>query len=259
MDVRATYVYCVAHAAAKPKESRTPAALPDATAPRLLDGGRSLWIVCASVPLASYGSGVLETALRDLNWVGDIAVAHESVVEHFAQQKNVTVVPMKLFTMFASDERAIEEMRSRRREILAVVKRISGCEEWGVRITRTMPPAGSLEIEPAKATSGAAFLASKKQARDAARALVRVAAKSAETAYATLTAISRDARRRDDAPEGAVAPPLLDAAFLVPAARRTRFKAAARKLAAAAANTATEITVTGPWPAYNFVQEPARS
>ena len=55
-----------------------------------------------------------------------------------------------------------------------------------------------------------------------------------------------------------MAPPLLDAAFLVPAPRRTRFKATARKLAAAGARSGTEITVTGPWPAYNFVREPAR-
>jgi hypothetical protein len=259
MDATATYVYCVAHAAAKLKESRTPGGLPDASPPRLLDAGRSLWVVCASVPLITYGPGPLEAALRDLSWVGDIAVAHESVVEHFTQQKNVTVVPMKLFTMFSNDDRAAEEMRSRRREILAVVKRISGCEEWGVRIMRTTPSGEAPAHNTARAASGAAFLAAKKQSRDVARDRVRAAAESADAAYTTLSAIARDARRRDDAPDGAVAPPLLDAAFLVPAARRTRFKTAARKLAAAGAKSGTEITVTGPWPAYNFVQEPLQS
>jgi hypothetical protein len=210
------------------------------------------------VPLAVYGSGVLDAALRDLQWVGDVAVAHETVVEHFTQQKNVTVIPMKLFTMFSNDSRAVEEMRERERQILAVMKRISGCEEWGVRITRTVP-ATSVSAEQPRPLSGAAFLAAKKQARDVAREVIRAAAASADAAFTTLSAIARDARRRDDAPEGAGAPPLLDAAFLVPAARRTRFKAAARKLAGAAATAGTEITVTGPWPAYNFVQEPPRS
>jgi hypothetical protein len=258
MEASATYVYCVAKAAAKPGTSRTPSGLPEGTPPRVVDAGASLWIVCASVPLASYGPGVLDASLRDLAWVGDIAVRHESVVEHFAQQKNVTVVPMKLFTMFSSDDRAREEMRSRRREILAVARRIAGCEEWGVRITRTAPSARVPESDADRPASGAAFLAAKKEARDLARAIVQAAAESAEQAYATLSAISRDARRRDEAPEGAVAP-LLDAAFLVPAARRSRFKAAARKLAVAGTRSGTEMTVTGPWPAYNFVQEPARS
>jgi hypothetical protein len=258
MDARATYVYCVARASTKPRVSRMPAGLPGATPPRLVDAGDSLWIVCASVPLTSYGPGVLDASLRDLTWVGEIAVSHESVVEHVAQQKNVTVVPMKLFTMFSSDDRAREAMRSRRREILGVTRRIAGCEEWGVRITRKPPAARIREKAADRSASGAAFLTAKKEARDLSREVIRVAAESADHAYATLSAIARAARRRDDAPEGAAAPPLLDAAFLVPAGRRSRFKAAARKLAVAGTRTGTEITVTGPWPAYNFVQEPAR-
>ena len=259
MDDRASYVYCVARTARKPVVSRAPAGLPGAAAPRVLDAGSSLWIVCASVPLATYGPGALETSLRDLAWVGDIAVAHESVVEHFATRKNVTVVPMKMFTMFSSDDRALEEMRSRRRDILAVARRIAGCEEWGVRITRRPPDVARVHAESTRPTSGSAFLAARKEARDLARGVARAATESAERAYDSLSAISRDARRRDAAPAGAVAPPLLDAAFLVPAARRSRFKAAARRLAATAATAGTEMTVTGPWPAYNFVQEDGRS
>ena len=82
------------------------------------------------------------------------------------------------------------------------------------------------------AASGAAFLAAKKQARDVAREAALAAAVAADRAFTTLAAIARDARRRDDVPEGAAAPPVLDAAFLVPANRRARFKAAARRLAA---------------------------
>jgi hypothetical protein len=259
MDDTATYVYCIARAPTKPVMSRAPAGLPGASPLRVLGAGGSLWIVCAAVPLASYGPAVLETALRDLGWVGDIAVAHESVVEHFAAKKDVTVVPMKMFTMFSTDDRTVEEMRSRRRDILAVARRIAGCEEWGVRMTRSAPVAADPRLEGARATSGSAFLTAKKEARDLAREFVRTAMESADRAYHTLSALSRDARRRDDAPAGAVAPPLLDAAFLVPAARRSRFKAAARRLAATAAKAGTDMTLTGPWPAYNFVQEDGRS
>jgi hypothetical protein len=166
---------------------------------------------------------------------------------------------MKLFTMFSSDTRAVEGTRSQRRGILSVVKRISGCEEWGVRITRASPSARLPDDQLARPASGAEFLASKRHAREVARQFVRAAIESADAAYATLSSIARDACRRDDVPEGAAAPPLLDAAFLVPAARRTRFKSAARKLAAGGVKTGTEITVTGPWPAYNFVQETSRS
>jgi hypothetical protein len=106
-----------------------------------------------------------------------------------------------------------------------------------------------------KPSSGAAFLAAKKEARDVARAAVHAAAESAERAFTTLAALARDARRRDGAPDGASTPPLLDAAFLVPTTRRARFKAAARKLAATNAKTGAEMTLSGPWPSYNFVQD----
>ena len=109
-----------------------------------------------------------------------------------------------------------------------------------------------------KPRSGVAFLRAKKEARDAARAALQAAVESAHHAFMTLASIARDARRRDDAPEGAT-PPLLDAAFLVPATGRARFKAAARKLAATNAKAGAEMTLSGPWPSYNFVQADGRS
>ena len=88
---------------------------------------------------------------------------------------------------------------------------------------------------------------------------MRAAGALADGAFEALAAVARDARRRDDAPEGAAAPPLLDAAFLVPAGRRARFKSLTRRLAAGSAKAGADMTLSGPWPAYNFVQtEPRR-
>lgn len=260
MDGTATYVYCIVHAPRAPGTARAPRGLAGATRPSIAAVTRSLSLVRATVPLESYGSGPLEAALQDLQWVAEVAVAHEAVVEYFARQAGVTVIPMKLFTMFTSDARAIEEMRSRGRDLEAVAKRIAGCEEWGVRMTRRLaasrPPRRGLDVKP---SSGAAFLAAKKEARDVARAAVHASTESAEHAFTTLASIARDARRRDDAPEGASAPPLLDAAFLVPATRRARFKAAVRKLAATSAKTGAKMTLSGPWPSYNFVEDEGRA
>ena len=87
---------------------------------------RSLWLVIAEVPLEAYGPGPLETALRDMRWVGEVAVAHEAVVEHFARGRGATVIPMKLFTMFSSVERAVENVRARQRLVAAAVARVRG-------------------------------------------------------------------------------------------------------------------------------------
>jgi hypothetical protein len=165
---------------------------------------------------------------------------------------------MKLFTMFSTADRAVQHMRSRRRDLDPVLKRIAGCEEWGVRITRPVPAVARRKTGGERPSSGAAFLAAKKQARDDAREAARAAEALADGTFDALAAVARDARRRDDAPEGAAAPPLLDAAFLVAADRRVRFRSVARRLAAGSAKAGAHMTLTGPWPAYNFVQTGSR-
>jgi hypothetical protein len=259
MALTATYLYCIVHAAKAPSLARVPPGIPGGRGLVVRPAGRSLWGVVGEVPLATYGPDALDRALADLPWVAQIAVAHEHVVEHFARQRGSTAVPMKLFTMFSSADRALDETRSRSRQITAIVKRIAGCEEYGVRITRQPTRATRPGARAARPESGAAFLSAKKKTRDTARDALQAAADAAQAAYEALDAIARESRRRDDVPQGAAAPPLLDAAFLVPLGRRARFKAAAKRLAARSAAAGAELIVTGPWPAYNFVQQEPRT
>ena len=251
----ASYLYCIVRSASKPRTTRVPDGIPGAGPVSLVLVGRNVWIVAASVPLSTYGPEPLERGLADMQWVGEVAVAHEAVVEHFARTRGATVIPMKLFTMFSSERRASEDVKARLDEVRAVLKRINGCEEWGIRVTRASvsPAAGR---PGTSASSGAAFLAAKKQARDDARRQIEAAAEAAAEAFAVLRRVARDVRRRDDAPAGAEAPPLLDAAFLVPVRRLPRFKAVARKAAARCNTAGTHMILTGPWPAYNFAQPP---
>ena len=226
-----------------------PAGLPGGTRPVVVSAGQQLWLALSEVPLDRYGADRLESALRDLDWVAEIAVAHEAVVEHFARLRETTVLPMKLFTMFSSQSRAVEEIRRQRKDIAGVFARITGCEEWGVRVTRRVMAPQRTAVRP---RTGAAFLTARKHVRDGARAAVETAATAAMAVYDLLLPLSKDARRRDDSPSGAT-PPLLEAAFLVKSRGRAKFRAAARRAARACAQAGGEMTLTGPWPAYNFV------
>lgn len=252
MERPATYLYCVVKSPRRPSTAGAPRGLAEATAPEAVELGGSLWLIVAEVPLDVYGAEPLQQALGNIQWVSDAAVAHDAIVEYFARRPGATTVPMKMFTMFSTRERALADMRARRPAIEPIVKRIAGSDEWGVRVMRSIaaPPKGA--TAPAVA-SGAAFLAAKKQVRDDRREAALAAVEAAEAAYAALAAVARDATRRDDAPKGAAAPPLLDAAFLVPAEHRARFKAVARKAAARCEETGASMSLTGPWPAYNFV------
>ena len=246
----ATYTYCVVETARRPSLTRVPPGLPAADAPQLLDIASGTWLVCASVPLERYGAEALDQSLRNLEWISEIAVAHESVVEHFARLRGATVIPMKLFTMFASPARAVAAMRQRRRHLTALLDKLRGCEEWGVRILRSAerPPARTA-IKP---VTGRAFLAARKQARDASLESVRDSIEAADETYAALAAVAAQYRRRETESSG-ITPPLLDAAFLVPVRRRARFQELARRAARDVMRRGGTLTLTGPWPAYNFV------
>ena len=249
----ATYVYCVVKAARKPSLTGVPPGLPSGTAPQLLHSSPGIWLVTSDVSLDVYGPGKLEPALSNLDWVGRIALAHEGVVEFFAARAGVTVVPMKLFTMFSTPDRAIADITARRKTIDATIKRITGAEEWGVRVLRSVSPSEK-KLESVTARSGAAFLAAKKQKRDEAQQARIAAVEAAVGAYEHLAAIAKDSRRREDAPAAGATPPLLDAAFLVAASKRERFTAAVRREADACARAGAQLTLSGPWPAYNFIQ-----
>ena len=249
----ATYLYCIVKSTVKPSSARCPEGLPGAERPQALPIGGSLWLILAQVPLATYGPEPLEARLADMDWVGSVALAHERVVEHFARRAVTVVIPMKLFTMFTSVDRAVTDIAARKRTLDAAMNRIAGAEEWGVRVMRG--PAVAPEETTSRAASGTAFLAAKKQAKDAAKSAKLAAAAAADDAFEELAALARDARQRREAPPAGAVAPLLDAAFLVAAAGRHRFKSAASRAAARCASAGARMTISGPWPAYNFVHE----
>ena len=248
----AVYLYCVVGSARRPATGLAPDGLPRATPVTAHDAGRGLWVVTANVPLAEYGPGRLEPRLQDLDWVATAAVAHEAVVEYFSRSPTATVIPAKLFTLFSSVEKATADVAGRRASIARTMKRIAGCDEWGVRVTRR-PAWAATEVRTAHGISGAQFLAARKAARDAAANARTAIATAAGDAYNALTQHAREATVRDRRSEPGSNPPILDAAFLVPRSARSKFKAEARRQAARCDAAGADLALTGPWPAYNFV------
>jgi hypothetical protein len=253
----AAYLYCVLHSARRPPTARVPQGLAGAAPPEAHEVGRGLWVVAAAVPLNEYGPGRLEPRLQDLDWVAATALAHEAVVEHFARSSTVTVVPAKLFTMFSSMAKAIADVAGRRASIERVIKRIAGAEEWGIRVTRRPGLAAAPAAGESAPVSGSAFLAARKASRDATANARAATAAAAEQAYHALARHARDASSRERRPEPGSNPPILEAAFLVAVNTRARFKAEARRQAAACDTAGADLAITGPWPAYNFVGDPA--
>jgi len=251
---KGTYVYCIVAAPRRPRLARVPAGVPGAGKVRLLDVDAGLFLAVADLPLDRYSEAAINTGLADLDWVSRVAVAHEAVVESFIAA--TAVLPMKLFTIFTTDERALEHVRSQRARITAVVKRVADQHEWGVRVVLDRTLAATPAPKTKKAGSGAAYLSQKKAHRDASRELASRARETVAGLFDRLAAKSRDARRRS-ASELPVqgGPLLLDAAFLVPRAREATFKALAARESKTLARQGYGLTVSGPWPPYTFVQD----
>jgi hypothetical protein len=254
---KGTYVYCVIAAARRPRVTRVPRGLTGMGPVRLLDVEDGLFAAVTDAPLDRYGEAAINRGLSDLGWVSRAAVAHDAVVQSFIQE--TAVLPMKLFTLFTTDERAVEHVRAERRRIATVVKRVANHQEWGVRVVLergkrvAAAPKGSAS---AGGRSGAAYLTRKKAQRDAVRELAAHARDTVAALYDRLATRSRLAKRRlaSDLPvEGG--PLLLDAAFLVPRARTTSFRALATRESRALARHGYGFTLTGPWPPYSFVQD----
>jgi hypothetical protein len=264
----ATYLYCLVRDRERPPAEDlgdAPPGVPGASPPRLLPVADDLWLVAAEASLPEYGEAEITAHLEDLAWVSDRALAHEAMVEHFADPPGTpagpparAVVPMKLFTLFASDERAVEHVAGELTRVRQALDRVAGREEWGVRLRLDRAKAAESGAGPPGAPSSGAggsgrdFLARKKRLLDAARSSPAEARKAAEEAYAALAGRAAEAVERPIEAAGSL---ILDAAFLVPRAERRGFEEAVAEQARELAGAHLELTLTGPWPPYNFVGE----
>lgn len=254
---RAVYLYCLVDGDPGAAAASAPAGLPGATPPRAVPLAGGLSLVASDVPLPDYSAEAIEERLADLEWVSARALAHERVVEHFAAHvADATVLPMKLFTLFRSEERAKADVAARGESIARTFDRLRGAREWGVRISFDPAAAGGAgtPTDAAAPASGRDFLVRKKRRRDAAAELARGAEEAVEEIYRALAARARDARRREPIAETG-ARLLLDAAFLVSEDAAMGFEAALAAGAGRLAACGCEATLTGPWPPYNFLAE----
>jgi hypothetical protein len=254
----ATYLYCAVQSARDPlraSKTRPPRGLPGAGPARALSAGAGVWLIVARAPLDRYAGDVIDARLADLDWVSRCAVAHDAVVEHFAQRH--PVIPMKLFTLFGSDERAVTHVARTRRTLARLFARVAGREEWGVRLLLDEARALAPDATPVTAASGTEFLARKKAAKDARQQVVADALAEGDRLFDALTGLADESRRRTPAVEGPTSRMVLDAAFLVPRRAARRFRAAASDAARALAARGFALSVTGPWPPYHFVADEA--
>jgi len=240
--------------------------MPGAADLRAVEVGDEWWAIVTTVPGTDYGEAALALGLLNLDWVGEHAIAHERVTEHFLAAP--ALLPMQLFTMFTSDERVVEHVRTDRRKIASILKRIDRKVEWGLRLSwdekaarekieRKHAGLPGRSREAAKA--GSAYLARKRDVLDVNRAQLADARVEADRVFKAMSREAAEAVRRTSMERAAPGSRLLlDAAFLVPAKQAASFRSALRTRTRALRGSGVAVTLTGPWPPYNFIGPPSR-
>ena len=263
----ATYVFCVVQATRAPSLQGAPPSLPGAGPIRLLaiDRGLStptrlprwgprLWAVVCDAPLSHFSSDRIEGHLQDLEQISKFALAHASAIEFFFRR--APVVPLKLFTLFSSDERAVSDLRRRRDKLKRLLKQVQGREEWGVRVT--IAPAPPASRAGSSVASGREYLETKKHQRDRKRTVPREASKTASSLFHALGKLASSVSRQAFPPAPKGRPLVAGASFLVPVGRRAAWRKRVAQASAALTKSGSQLDLTGPWPPYHFVTETRR-
>ena len=250
----ATYVYCIVSSRQPLSTTATSSGPPGTGRVRTVEVRPHRYVVMSDAPLDQFGERALAANLSNLDWVSRAAVAHEAVIASFMPQSDA-VVPMKLFTLFTSDDRAVEQLRAGWARVERAVRRLTKHEEWGVRLVFDSARA-PVDDAPAAVDSGRSYLLTKRREQAATAARSAGMRKIAGDVLKMLRPFARDTRQRPISP-----PPdsrsrlLVDAAFLVPRGKAARFQASALRQAKKIAPAGYALQITGPWPPYSFVDK----
>jgi Gas vesicle synthesis protein GvpL/GvpF len=214
-----------------------------------------LCALVSDVPLPEFGTESLHEQLEDLTRLEALARGHETVLDRALELG--AVVPFRLCTIYASDASLAEMLERERGPLRESLERLRGAREWGVKGFLAGGEARADEAEPAEASTGTEYLTRKRRAREAVEqaretvweAVERIHAGLSEQAEAAVLARPHDRRL-----SGRDADMVLNGSYLVPDARLEHFRSAVAELGERFRDAGIELELTGPWPAYHFVE-----
>jgi hypothetical protein len=208
---------------------------------------RDVWAVVADAPLERFAGDELQKELQDVEGISRHALAHAAVVEFFFQR--APVIPLKLFTLFSSDEAARTSLLARAPRLKRMFADLRGHEEWGVRIV-----AGEIEQQTASLLkSGRDYLQTKKRLHDETVAPPRAIIRAVNGALSSISKVAARTKKEAFPPAGTGRPYVAGASYLVKTTRRGDWKKTITKITMTLANQGHRLEMSGPWPPYHFV------
>jgi len=262
----AVWVYGVADASIEAAPLLAEAVGVDASAPIETVREGALAAIVSRVTLDEFGEEPLKANLEDLPWLEQKALAHNAVLERALAA--AALVPFRFGTIFGDGDdvrRMLRDERARLEEALARlggrvelgVKAVVDAEALAVRLRESNRHAAELESAP----PGRRYLLEKRRDQETDRAAAAFRDACARDSHTTLAGLADDARvNPPQRPElsGRRGDMILNGAYLVPREREDELRSAVSELARRYGEDGVEFELTGPWPAFNFVDDDDR-
>jgi hypothetical protein len=199
----------------------------------------------SEVDATEYGEQ-LQEHMENLEWLANAGVRHQQVVAALAEQTDV--LPARFGTVFLSRESLLADLKRRKKSIATALKKISGTEEWGVKVFATPEAVAA----PTDIRSGRDYLQKK------AAVLQQKADTKPDPEIGKLVAALEKASVESvvSAKTGGQRNLQWQGSFLVRRAGRAKFHAVLKQFASKWSGKSIECT--GPWPPYSFVSSDGR-
>ncbi|GAA4846333.1 GvpL/GvpF family gas vesicle protein [Actinomycetospora corticicola] len=191
----------------------------------------------------------LDEHREDLAWLAAVARAHHGVVE--AVGRDHAVAPLALATVYLDDDRVRAVLRESHDAFAAVLDRVDGRDEWGVK-AYLRPGVAKASAGAERPSSGAAYLRARREALREGNAAVAAAEREADEIDAAVAALAVESRRhppQDRSLTGRPEQMVLNGAYLVERSATGELRALVEELARTGS---VDLELTGPWVPYSF-------
>lgn len=209
-----------------------------------------LGALVSTVDLEDFGEDGLRRHLEDLDWVRDVAFAHDDVVREVARIG--PVAPLRLATVFHGPDTVAERLRELGPQLTEVLDRIDGRAEWSVKAYSERGTSASGQADEAKPASGRDYLARRRQQAQDKEVASEQHVDAVEALHERLAHIAvagRHLSAQDRQLGGYTGEMLMNAAYLVGDDDAERFRAVVEEQTPPAG---LRFAVEGPWPPYSF-------
>lgn len=221
--------------------------------------------VFSRVPTDLYGPAVVEARTRELRWVAEQGVAHERVAAWFVD--HARILPAPLLTLYSSVAALAAQARERGDEIVAQLERFAGMREWDLKVgydpatlahhlAEASEEIADLDRRIAEASQGTRFLLERQRDERVREELGRTARRLASDLLDAVAAEATELRLLPLGRPVGELPVVLNAALLVGSETESRLIAGARARADALEALGMDVSLSGPWAPYRFLEAP---